>query len=110
VSVGPQIVFSQGTVTETPVAGAGVNRSIDVTVTVLKAAGDPNPTKPITIDAAGLRTSFSSTPPFTGATTNADGQVLVTIIRNVPNAGAGPVRATLVARLNSLSQTFTLTI
>jgi len=109
-SVGPQIVFSQGAVTETPVAGAGVNRSIDVTVSVRTAAGLANPTKSIVVDAAGLRTSFSNTAPFTGALTNAAGQVLVTITRNVPNSGTGPVRATLVARLGHFSQTYTLVI
>jgi len=75
------------------VAGAGVNRSVDIVITVLKAAGDPNPTKPITVTAAGLRTSFSSTAPFTGNITNADGQVQLTVTRNVPNAGTGAINA-----------------
>ncbi len=110
VSVGPQIVFSQGPVKEVAVAGAGVNRSVDVLVTVLKAAGDPNPTKPVKIDAGGLRTSFSATAPYTGNITNADGQVLVTVIRNVPNAGASGLRQTLVARLGAMSQSYDLTI
>lgn len=110
VSVGPQIVFAQGAIKEAPVAGAGVNRSVDVLITVRKAAGDPNPGKAITVDAGSLRTSFSTAAPFVGSTTNADGNVQVTITRNVPNAGAGPVRVPLAARLGSLSQTYTLTI
>lgn len=110
VSVGPQIVFSQGAIKEVPVAGAGVNRSIDVLISVRKAAGDANPNKAITVDAGALRTSFSAAAPFTGNTTNADGQVLLTVTRNVPNAGAGAIKQPLVARLGGLTQTFTLTI
>lgn len=110
VSVGPQIVFSQGATKEVAVSGAGVNRSVDLVVTVLKAAGDPNPTKPVTVSAGGLRTAFSSTAPYTGNITNADGQILVTVTRNVPNAGTGAINATVVARLGSFSQSYTLTI
>lgn len=110
ISVGPQIVFSQGAVKEVAVAGAGINRSIDVLVSVLKAAGDPNPNKAITVDAGPLRTSFSSTAGFTGSTTNANGQILVTITRNVPNAGTGPAKVPVSVRLGGLAQAFTLTI
>jgi hypothetical protein len=110
VSVGPQIVFSQGALKEVPVVGAGVNRSVDLVITVLKAAGDPNPTKPLTVSAVGLRTSFSSTAPFTGNITNADGQVTVTVTRNVANAGVGGINATVIARLGAMSQSYTLTI
>jgi hypothetical protein len=83
---------------------------VDLVITVLKAAGDPNPTKGITVSAPGLRTAFSSTAPFTGSITNADGQVLVTITRNVPNAGTGAINATVIARLGAYSQSYTLTI
>mgnify|MGYP001213160847 CR=1 FL=1 len=110
VSVGPQIVFSQGAIKEVAVAGAGVNRSVDLVITVLKAAGDPNPTKPITVSAGGLRTSFSAAAPFTGNITNADGQVSVTVTRNVPNAGAGAVNVTVIGRLGAMSQSYALTI
>jgi len=110
VSVGPQIVFSQGATKEVAVSGAGVNRSVDLVITVLKAAGDANPTKPVTVTAAGLRTAFSSTAPFTGNITNADGQILVTVTRNVPNAGTGAINATVIARLGAFSQSYTLTI
>ena len=110
VSVGPQIVVSQGATKEVAVAGHGVNRSVDLVITVLKAAGDPNPTKPITISADGLRTAFSSTAPFTGSITNADGQVQVTVTRNVANAGTGAINATVTARLGSFSQSYALTI
>ena len=110
VSVGPQIVFSQGATKEVAVSGAGVNRSVDLVITVLKAAGDPNPTKPITVSAGGLRTAFSSTAPFTGNITNADGQILLTVTRNVPNAGTGAINATVIARLGAFSQSSTLTI
>ena len=79
-------------------------------VSVLKAAGDPNPNKPVDIDAGALRTSFSTTAPFTGNTTNADGQIEVTITRNVPNSGTGPAKVPVIARLGALTQTFTLTI
>lgn len=110
VSVGPQIVFAQGATKEVAVSGAGVNRSVDLLVTVLKAAGDPNPTKAVTVTVPGLRTAFSSTAPFTGSITNADGQVLVTVTRNVPNAGTGAINATVIARLGAFSQSYSLAI
>jgi hypothetical protein len=110
VSVGPQIVLAQGTVRETAVAGAGVNRSVDVLVSVLTAAGAANPGKGLSVDAGPLRISFSTTAPFTGSQTNAQGQVQVTITRNVPNAGAGPVKVPVNVRLGDFNQSFTLTI
>jgi hypothetical protein len=110
VSVGPQISFAQGTTVETPVAGAGVNRSVDLVISVTKASGDANPGKAVTVDAGSLRTSFSSTAPFTNNQTNADGQIKVTITRNVPNAGTGAAKVTITARLGALSQTYPLTI
>lgn len=110
VSVGPQISFAQGSIVETPVAGAGVNRSVDLVITVNKASGDANPGKALTVDAGPLRTSFSSTAPFTNNQTNADGQIKVTITRNVPNAGTGAAKVTITARLGALSQTYPLTI
>ena len=111
VSVGPQIVFSQGAIKEVPVAGAGVNRSVDVVITVLKANGDVNPSKALTVDAGALRTSFSTTAPFDGGNiTNADGQIKVTVTRNVPNAGAGAIKQNVIARLGAMNQTYVLTI
>jgi hypothetical protein len=110
VSVGPQISFAQGTVVETPVTGGGVNRSVDLVITVVKASGDANPGKSITVDAGSLRTSFSSTAPFTNNTTNADGQIKVTVTRNVPNSGTGAVKVSVTARLGALSQAYTLNI
>jgi hypothetical protein len=110
VALGPQIIFSEGAVAETPVAGAGVNRSIDVQVKVLTHAGAANPNKAVIVEAGTLRIAFSTTAPFTGSTTNAQGDVLVTLTRNVPNAGAGPARVPVSVRLGDLTQTFTLTI
>lgn len=110
VSVGPQISFAQGTVVEAPVAGGGVNRSVDLVISVVKAAGDANPGKALTVDAGVLRTSFSTTAPFTGNQTNADGQIKVTVTRNVANAGTGAAKIPVTARLGALSQSYSLTI
>jgi hypothetical protein len=110
IALGPQIVFSQGALKETPVQGGGVNRTIDVLVTVLTHAGDSNPNKGLTVEAGTLGFSFSNTNPFTGSTTNADGQVMVTFKRNVPNAGASAGKFPITVRLGALSQPFTLTI
>jgi hypothetical protein len=110
VTLGPQIVFSQGALKETPVAGAGVNRTIDVLVTVLTHAGDENPNKALTVEAGSLGFSFSNTAGFTGSTTNADGQIMVTFKRNVPNAGTSAGKFPVTVRLGALGQAFTLTI
>ena len=58
----------------------------------------------------GCAPASRSTAPFTGNQTNPNGQVLVTVTRNVPNAGAAAARVTLVARLGAMSQTYALTI
>ena len=110
VSVGPQIVMAQGPITETSVSGGGVNRSCELLISVLTAAGAVNPSQPLSVDAGTLRTSFSTTAPFTGSTTNAEGQIAVTVTRNVPNSGTGAIKQPVTVWLRSMSQTFSLTI
>ncbi len=110
VSIGPQIFVSQGSVVETLDSGTLTARSVDVLVNVRKASGAPNPSKTLELDAAGLLPSFSSAAPFTGSTTNADGQVKVTLRRSI-NFGFGqPVRRTLTLRLGDISKRFDLVI
>jgi len=111
VVVGPQITMAQGTVKDTTIGGGGgVKRSVDVLITVLKRDGSANPTVPLTLETGPLLPSFATTGGFNGSTTNAQGQVKVTLSRNLPAAGANPVKVPVTVRMNSFSQTLTLTI
>jgi len=109
VTVGPQITMAQGTVHDTTVGNAA-KRTIDVLITVLKRDGSANPNVPLTLDSGALLPSFSTTSPFTGSTTNADGQVKVTLTRSLPALGAPAGKTLLTVRMNSFSQQLLLTI
>ena len=110
VTIGPQLFVSQGAITETQVGPIVTERAVDVLITVRKANGAVNPSKNIELDAAGLLPSFSSTAPFTGTTTNSDGQCTVTLRRPITAGFANPSRRTLTLRLGELSKRFDLVI
>lgn len=110
VSIGPQIFVSQGTIIETKVAGVVTERSIDVLISIRKASGAVNPSKVVELDAGGLLPSFSSTAPFTGSTTNSDGQCKVTLRRSITAGFAQPGKRTLTVRLGQLSKRFDVVI
>lgn len=110
VSIGPQIFVSQGAVVETKVAGVVTERSVDALITVRKASGAVNPSKPIELEAGGLLPSYSSTAPFTGSTTNSDGQCKVTLRRAIVPGFGQPGRRTLTVRLGQLSKRFDVVI
>ena len=104
VSIGPQIFVSQGSVVETKVGGVVTERSVDVLITVRKASGAVNPSKVIELDAGGLLPSFSSTAPFTGSTTNADGQCKVTLKRPIALGFSQATRRGVTVRMGQLSK------
>ena len=110
VSIGPQIFVSQGSVVETKVGGVVTERSVDVLINVRKASGAVNPSKAIELDAGGLLPSFSSTAPFTGSTTNADGQYKVTLKRTITLGFSQPVKRRITLRLGQISKYFDLVI
>jgi hypothetical protein len=110
VSIGPQIHVSQGTVVETKVGGVLTERSVDVLINVRKASGEVNPSKMVELDAGGLLPSFSTTAPFTGSTTNADGQCKVTLRRSIVAGFAQAGRRTVSVRLGQLSKAFDIVI
>lgn len=110
VSIGPQIFVAQGSIVETKVGGVVTERSVDVLINVRKASGAVNPSKLIELDAGGLLPSFSTTAPFTGSTTNADGQCKVTLRRSITLGFAQPVKRSLTIRLGQISKRFDLVI
>jgi hypothetical protein len=110
VSIGPQIFFSQGSVVETKVANVVTERSIDVVINVRKASGAANPGKPIELEAAGLLPSFSTTAPFTGSTTDADGQCKVTLRRSITPGFGQTGKRTITVRLGQISKRFDIVI
>lgn len=110
VSTGPQIFFSQGTVVETKVDNAVTERSIDVIINVRKASGDANPGRDILLDAGGLLPSFSTTPPFSGSTTNSDGQCKVTLHRPITPGFAQAGKRTITVSLGAISKRFDIVI
>lgn len=110
VSIGPQIFVSQGSVVETKVGGVVTERNVDVLINIRKASGAVNPSKVIDLDSGGLLPSFSTTAPFTGSTTNADGQCKVTLRRSITAGFAQPGKRSLTIRLGQLSKRFDLVI
>ena len=88
----------------------GLLAAAELRASVRKASGAVNPSKNIELDAAGLLPSFSSTAPFTGTTTNSDGQCKVTLRRPITAGFANPSRRTLTLRLGQLSKRFDLVI
>jgi hypothetical protein len=110
VSIGPQIFFSQGSVVETKVANVVTERSVDVLINVRKASGAANPAKPLELEAAGLLPSFSTTAPFTGSTTNADGQCKLTLRRTITPGFGQTGKRTITVRLGQISKRFDIVI
>jgi hypothetical protein len=110
VSIGPQIFVSQGSVVDTVAGGVLTARSVDVVISVRKASGAANPSKDLELDAAGLLPSFSTTAPFTGSRTNADGQCKLNLRRVINFGFSQPVKRTLTLRLGDISKTFDLVI
>lgn len=85
VSIGPQIYFSMGSVSETSSGGNVTARNLDMVINVRKANGDENPSVFLDLDSGPFRQSFMDTDGFTGSTTNSDGQCKVTLTRDIPN-------------------------
>ncbi len=103
VVIGPQIYFAQGSIQETLTDGAVSARAVDVVITVRKADGAVNPNVTLVLDAGPFDFSFASGGGFTGNTTNADGQIQVTLTRNIPNPRfRRSITATVTASLGQL--------
>ncbi|MEJ2692018.1 MAG: hypothetical protein P8166_02915 [Candidatus Thiodiazotropha sp.] len=85
INIGPQIYFAQGAINDTVVGGVVTARSMELLIHCRKADGSANPNVIITLDSGPYGHSFSSTDGFTGNTTNADGQIKVTLTRQIPN-------------------------
>ncbi|MDC8770502.1 hypothetical protein [Roseateles albus] len=110
VTIGPQLFISQGAVTETKTAGVLTERSVELMISVRKASGAVNPDKELSLDAGGLLPSFSSDDPFTGSTTNADGQCSVSLRRPITPGFAQPARRSITLRLGEITKRFDLVI
>jgi hypothetical protein len=111
ISVGPQIFFSQGSVNEVENAGVVTQRSMDIVIKVLKSSGAVNPSVPLQLDSDRFHFSFSNTAPFTGSTTNSQGEVKVTVSRDIPNAFfQRRVKGTITAQLGEIKKTLELSL
>ncbi len=110
VTIGPQLFISQGAVSETKTGGVLTERSVELMISVRKASGAVNPDKELSLDAGGLLPSFSSDDPFTGSTTNADGQCSVSLRRPITPGFAQPARRSITLRLGEISKRFDLVI
>lgn len=86
VTIGPQLYFSLGAVNETANAeGVVTSRSMDVVIKSRKANGAVNPSVNIQVDPAHFGLSYATTDGFTGSTANAQGEVKITLTRNIPS-------------------------
>jgi len=111
VTIGPQIYFSLGSVTEGSSGGVVTTRSVDVILTVRKANGDENPLVNITVDSGPLRQSFSTDDGFTGSTTNSDGQCKVTLTRDIPSPRfLRAMTTTITANLGDIKRSTAVTL
>jgi len=107
VVIGPQIYFSQGTVQQTISSGVVTARSVDLVIKVRKADGSVNPSVQIEIDTDRSRYSFATGGGFNGSTTNADGEVKVTLTRDIPNPRfLRPVREMVTAKLGQVEKKY----
>jgi len=106
IAIGPQLYFAQGGISESTTDGVVTARSIEVLIHCRKADGSANPNVSITLDSGPFGHAFVSTDGFTGNTTNADGQIKVTLTRQIPNARfARSMTATLKAILGQIERT-----
>ena len=106
IAIGPQIYFAQGAINETVSGGVVTARAMDVLINCRKADGSANPGVTITLDSGPFNHSFSSSDGFTGNTTNADGQIQITLTRNIPNPRfMRSVTSTVKAYLGQIERT-----
>ena len=104
VTIGPTINFSQGSVQDTLTGGVVTARSIDILISVRKADGSVNPNVALEADTDRFAFSWIDTAPFTGSTTNPQGQAKLRITRDIPNpAFARPSRVKLTMRLGAVA-------
>ena len=105
VTIGPQIYFSQGAVSESLTDGVVTSRSLDIVIKVLKSNGDVNPNVNIEVDPDRYSLSYAEADGFTGSMTNAEGEVKITLTRNIPNARfLRSVRSKITAQLGQMSK------
>lgn len=110
-AIGPQIFFSLGTVRESKEGKAVKARAVDLVILVIKADGSVNPQRQIEIDASTLQVSFKTDEGFDGSTTNADGKVMITLTRNIPNPlFLQPVKVPVRVSLGQIVRTASLTL
>lgn len=110
VTIGPQIFISQGAVVETKTGALLTERSIDLLISLRKASGAVNPDKNLVLDAGGLLPSFSSTLPYLGSKTNAEGQCLVSLRRPITPGFAQPGKRAVTVSLGDMSKRFEFVI
>lgn len=105
--IGPKIYFSQGALRESTAAKV-TRRSVDVRIQVQKASAAVNPAATIVTSCTGLAWSYATG--YT-STTNALGETVVTLTRDVP-AGAPvvPVKGKLTVKLGEIVRDFEVTL
>lgn len=111
VSIGPQMYFSLGSVSETSASGVVTARSVDMEIFVRKADGSENPSVNITLDSGPFRQSFKTDEGYSGTATNADGRCRVTLTRDIPSSRF--LRATtakITAELGDVKKTTELSL
>ena len=105
VTIGPSINFSQGAVQETQQNNVVTGRFLEVLINVRKANGAANPNVPLEADTDRFAFSWVADAPFTGSTTNAQGQAKLKITRDIPSPiFARPTRVKLTIRLGAVAK------
>lgn len=111
VSIGPQMYFSLGSVSEASSGGVVTSRSVDMEIFVRKADGSENPSVSITLDSGPFRQSFKADEGYTGTTTNADGRCRVSLTRDIPSSRfLRTTTAKITAELGDVKKTTEITL
>ncbi|HSU12480.1 hypothetical protein [Longimicrobium sp.] len=111
VVIGPQIFFAQGAITRVTASGKETARSMPITVTVLKASGEPNPNAPLVVECDKFGYSFVADAPFKGSLTNPDGQVKVMVTRQIPDERfSAAQKGTVTVRLGAIVRTLEIVL
>ena len=105
-TIGPQLYFSLGSTTETVDAdGFPTSRALDVVIKARKADGSVNPTVNIQVDPAHYAINFASAGGFSGSTTNAQGEVKITLTRTISSPRfRAPTRGRVVVSLGQIKK------
>lgn len=105
--IGPRVYFIQSPLVETPLSRTTVRRVLDVTVKVYKSTGALNGGAVLEVGCQPFAWSF----PVAGNATNADGEKVVRLTRDVPAGTAvEPLPGVVTVKLGDMVRTYNVAL